>query len=112
MSFKSRQRIKLAPGLFVNLDRGLPLISIDVKRCSTHLGKRGMRAPVSIPRDGLSCLVMPWNDARSPSNVIVFMADQRKHTSIELALEKGVVVMQICLLRFTRPGEPHGHPLH
>jgi hypothetical protein len=55
MSFKSRQRIKLAPGLFVNLDRGLPLISIDGKRCSTHLSKRGMRAPAGIPRNGLSC---------------------------------------------------------
>ena len=55
MSFKSRQRIKLAPGLFVNLDRWIPLISIDVKRCSTHLGKRGMRAPSSVPRNGLSC---------------------------------------------------------
>ena len=55
MSFKSRQRIKLAPGLFVNLGRGLPLISIDVKRCSTHLSLRGMRAPASIPRNGLSC---------------------------------------------------------
>ena len=55
MSFKSRQRIELAPGLFVNLDGWIPLISIDVKRCSTHLGKRGMRAPASIPRNGLSC---------------------------------------------------------
>jgi hypothetical protein len=55
MGFKSRQRIKLAPGLFVNLDRGLPLISIDGKRCSIHLSKRGMRAPASIPKYGLSC---------------------------------------------------------
>jgi hypothetical protein len=55
MSFKSRQRIKLAPGLFVNLDRGIPSISIDVKRCSTHLIKRGMRAPASVPGNGLSC---------------------------------------------------------
>jgi Protein of unknown function (DUF4236) len=55
MSFRSRQRIKLAPGLFVNLDRGIPSISIDVKRCSTHLVKRGMRAPASIPGNGLSC---------------------------------------------------------
>ncbi len=55
MSFRSRQRIKLAPGLFVNLDWGLPLISMDGKRCSTHLSKRGMRAPASIPRNGLSC---------------------------------------------------------
>jgi Protein of unknown function (DUF4236) len=54
MSFKSRQRIKLAPGLFVNLDRGIPSISVDVKRCSTHLTKRGMRAPASVPRNGLS----------------------------------------------------------
>ena len=55
MSFKSRQRIELAPGLFVNLDGWIPLISIDVKRCSTHFGKRGMRAPAGIPRNGLSC---------------------------------------------------------
>ncbi len=55
MSFKSRQRIKLAPGLFVNLGRGIPLISIAVKRCSTHLIERGVRAPASIPGNGLSC---------------------------------------------------------
>jgi hypothetical protein len=55
MSFKSRQRIKLALGFFVNLDKGIRLISIDVKRCSTHLIKRGMRAPASILRNGPSC---------------------------------------------------------
>jgi hypothetical protein len=55
MSLKSRQRIKLAPGLFVNLDRGIPLISIDVKRCSARLSKRGMRALASIFGNGLSC---------------------------------------------------------
>jgi hypothetical protein len=55
MSFKSRQRIKLAAGLFVNLGRGIPLISNAIKRCSTHLIERGVRAPASIPGNGLSC---------------------------------------------------------
>jgi hypothetical protein len=55
MSSKLRRRIKLAPGLFVKLDRGIPLISIDVKRCSTHLIKRGIPAPASILRNRPSC---------------------------------------------------------
>ena len=55
MSFKSRQRLKLVPGLFVNLNRGLSLISIVGKRCSTHLSKRGVRSTASILKKGLSC---------------------------------------------------------
>ena len=70
MGFKSRQRIKLAPGLFVNLDRWIPLISIDVKRCSTHLGKRGMRAPAGIPRNGLSCCTETEKYANQIANLV------------------------------------------
>jgi hypothetical protein len=54
MSFKFRQRIKLAPGLFLNLDKGLPSISIDGKGCSPPIGKRSMRATTDIPGTGLS----------------------------------------------------------
>ncbi len=47
MSFKSQHRLKLVPGLFVNLNKGLSLISIVGKRCSIHLSKRGVRSTAS-----------------------------------------------------------------
>jgi hypothetical protein len=54
MGFKFRKRIKLASGLWVNLSKGFPSLSIGKRGPTTNIGKRGVRATVGIPGSGLS----------------------------------------------------------
>ena len=54
MGFKFRKRIKLAPGLWVNLSKGFPSFSIGKRGLTTNVGKRGVRTTVGIPGSGLS----------------------------------------------------------
>ena len=70
MSFNSRQRIKLVPGLFVNLNRGLSLISIIGKRCNARLSKRGMRSTAGVSKKGLSCSIETEKYAEQVANSV------------------------------------------
>ena len=54
MGFKFRKRIKLAPGLWVNLNNGFPSFSIGRRGLTTNIGKRGVRTTFGIPGSGLS----------------------------------------------------------
>ena len=54
MSFKFRKQIKLAPGLWINLSKGFPSLSIGKRGLTTNVGQRGVRTTVGIPGSGLS----------------------------------------------------------
>lgn len=54
MAFRFQKRIKLLPGLRVNLSRSGVSTSIGPKGASLNVGRRGTRATVGIPGTGLS----------------------------------------------------------
>lgn len=54
MGFRFRQRIKLAPGINLNIGLGGLSLSAGVRGASVTLGKRGLRGNVGIPGSGLS----------------------------------------------------------
>lgn len=54
MSFRFHRRIKIAPGLAINLSKGLPSLSIGRRGATINLGRRGPRATLGIPGTGMS----------------------------------------------------------
>jgi len=71
MGFKFRKRIKLASGLWVNLSKGFPSVSIGKRGLTTNIGKRGVRTPVGIPGSGLShtTKTVKWPEGDSSQHV-------------------------------------------
>jgi hypothetical protein len=54
MGLRFRQRIKLAPGLNLNIGLGGLSLSAGVRGASVTMRKRGLRGNVGIPGSGLS----------------------------------------------------------
>ena len=54
MSFRFRKRIKLAPGLRVNVSKGGASTTIGPRGASITVGKQGVHANVGLPGTGLS----------------------------------------------------------
>ena len=72
MGFKFRKRIKLAPGLWVNLSKGFPSFSIGKRGLTTNIGKRDVRTTVGIPGSGLSYTTKTakWPESNSSPDVL------------------------------------------
>jgi Protein of unknown function (DUF4236) len=54
MTWRFRKRIKLLPGLWINLSKGAPSLSIGGKGVTTNIGKKGVATTLGIPGTGLS----------------------------------------------------------
>jgi uncharacterized protein DUF4236 len=71
VGFKFLKRIKLAPGLWVNLSKGFPSFLIGKRGLTTKIGKRGVRTRVGIPGSGLSYTTKTakWPESNSSQQV-------------------------------------------
>ena len=54
MGFRFRKRIKIAPGLHVNLSKSGTSLSVGERGATVNFGKRGSRITTGIPGTGLS----------------------------------------------------------
>lgn len=54
MGFKFRKRIKIAPGLHINVSKSGVSTSIGKSGATVNIGKKGVKATVGIPGSGLS----------------------------------------------------------
>lgn len=54
MGFRFRKRIKIAPGVRLNISKSGVSTSLGVRGASANVGKRGVRATVGIPGSGVS----------------------------------------------------------
>lgn len=55
MGFKFRQRIKIAPGIHINIGKtGITSASIGKAGATLNVGKKGVKATAGIPGTGLS----------------------------------------------------------
>ena len=54
MTWRFRKRIKLLPGLWINLSKGAPSLSIGGKGVTTNIGKKGVATTLGTPGTGLS----------------------------------------------------------
>jgi hypothetical protein len=69
MSIKFRKPIRLIRGLWLNLSKGFPSISIGGRGLTTNIGKRGVRTTIGIPGSGLSYATKTekWQESNSLS---------------------------------------------
>ena|SRR6266478_2829840 len=54
MTWRFRKRIKILPGLWINLNKGAPSLSIGGKGVTTNIGKKGVATTLGVPGTGLS----------------------------------------------------------
>jgi hypothetical protein len=54
MSFRFHKRIKIAPGIHMNLSKGWPSLSIGGRGATINLARHGSRATLGIPGTGMS----------------------------------------------------------
>jgi hypothetical protein len=54
MAFRFRRRIKIAPGLNINLGKRGASLSIGGRGATLNIGKKGVRSTVGIPGTGIS----------------------------------------------------------
>ena len=59
MTWRFRKRIKILPGLWINLSKGTPSWSIGGKGITANVGKRGLTSTVGLPGSGLSYRFAP-----------------------------------------------------
>ncbi|MCL3500111.1 DUF4236 domain-containing protein [Klebsiella pneumoniae] len=59
MGFRFRKRIRIAPGLAINISKSGVSTSIGPKGATTNISGRGIKTTVGIPGSGLSYTVGP-----------------------------------------------------
>lgn len=62
MGFRFRKRIRIAPGLAINISKSGVSTSIGPKGATTNISGRGIKTTVGIPGSGLSYTVGPWKN--------------------------------------------------
>lgn len=73
------KRIRIAPGLAINLTKGGPSLSIGVRGAHLTLGRSGIRRTVIVPPGMMSDIVKPhWE-----SEVIISGKKKRKFLNLE-----------------------------
>ncbi|WP_338324608.1 MULTISPECIES: DUF4236 domain-containing protein [Aeromonas] len=72
MALKFRKRIKIAPGINLNLSKSGVSTSIGKPGATVNVGKRGIRTTVGIPGTGVS-----WSSTSNPQNGTYTPDDER-----------------------------------
>ncbi len=83
MGFNFRKRIKLASGLWINLSKGFPSVSIGERGLTMNIDKRGMRTTVGISGTGLSYMTKTAKRSEGNSSPHVPPTDKPLHSSRE-----------------------------
>lgn len=68
MAWSFRKRIKIVPGVTLNLNKGMPSVSVGSSPASVNIG-RNARATASIPGSGLSASKRLTRGRKSGGNV-------------------------------------------
>jgi hypothetical protein len=54
MGFRFRKRIRIAPGIRINLNKRIPSLSVGGDGLTMNVGKRGTKATVGLPGTGIN----------------------------------------------------------
>lgn len=61
MNWRFRKRVKIAPGLWVNLNKGTPSVSLGEGPFTVNVGKNGVRGTAGLHGTGVSVSeTIPW----------------------------------------------------
>lgn len=64
MKWRFRKRIKIVPGLWLNLSKGAPSLSMGGHGATINVSKRGIKGTAGLPGSGLSVSeTVPWHKA-------------------------------------------------
>ncbi|HHI1104962.1 TPA: DUF4236 domain-containing protein [Klebsiella pneumoniae] len=67
MGFRFRKRIRIAPGLAINISKSGVSTSIGPKGATTNISGRGIKTTVGIPGSGLSYTIGPGKKSEKNS---------------------------------------------
>lgn len=67
MGFRFRKRIRIAPGLAINISKSGVSTSIGPKGATTNISGRGIKTTVGIPGSGLSYTIGPGKIGKTAS---------------------------------------------
>lgn len=96
MNWRFRRKIKIAPHVWVNLNKGPPSVSLGEGPFTVNVGERGVRGTASARGTGLSVSeTIPWGQRRALQQVSVSPAQPRKRRHRWLALAAVAVLWQI-----------------
>ncbi|MGD8113133.1 DUF4236 domain-containing protein [Vibrio sp. TRT 17S01] len=102
MGFKFRKRIKIAPGLHVNLSKSGVSTSIGKPGATVNIGKKGVKATVGIPGSGLS-----YSQSLSESNSFNENNSQTENGGFLFGKVLAVIVIFFLAVHFFgSPSEP------
>lgn len=65
MGFRFRKRIRIAPGLAINISKSGISTSVGTKGATTNISGKGIKTTVGIPGSGLSWTFGPWKKSRT-----------------------------------------------
>lgn len=61
MNWRFRKRVKIMPGLWINLSKGTPSLSVGGNGATLNVSKRGLKGTLGLPGSGLSVSeTVPW----------------------------------------------------
>ena len=61
MGFRFHRSIALLPGIRLNLNKGMPSVSLGARGARININRRGIRSTTGVPGTGLSYIThMPW----------------------------------------------------
>jgi len=68
MNWRFRKRVKIIPGVWVNLNKGTPSLSVGGNGATVNINKNGVRGTLSAHGTGLSVShQVPWGNGQQPS---------------------------------------------
>jgi hypothetical protein len=91
MSFRFFRRVRVAPGLSVNLSRSGPSLSVGVRGAHVTVGRRGVTRTIGLPGRGLFCtsrigLHSGYHSATKLPPATIRMQQQAANRHVELAI--------------------------
>jgi hypothetical protein len=97
MGFRFRKRVRLLPGLYVNLSKSGASVSIGGHRITENISRRGVRTTLSIPGTGLSYTTRTakW---RRPQPMTE--EERRENAAAFAAIGKTIAVLMLLFVLF------------
>lgn len=83
MSFRFKQRIKIAPGVYVNIGKKGISTSVGIKGATINLGQNGVKGTVGLPGTGMSYskkLSSNGSGVQKPSNHAVYQPENENES--------------------------------
>jgi hypothetical protein len=98
MGFRFRKRVRLLPGLYVNLSKSGASVSVGGRGFTENISRRGVRTTLSIPGTGLSYTTRTRKWGRRPQPLTE--EERRENAAAFAAIGKTIAVLALLFALF------------